>query len=418
MKLLTKYSRINVLVTIAIFIGASVAFYFTLNYVLLNQVDDDLRIERREITSYIEKYNRLPEAVSVHDQMTSYTSTASIDDKKYFSTVTIQDHHDKDWEKFRQLRFGVQAAGKAYSVSVSKSLESTDDLIRSILIISFSTILLILIASFIINRVVLKKLWQPFYDSLDKVKGFRINKETNLAYAPTKIDEFHFMNQTLQTLTRQAQGDYLALKTFSENASHEIQTPIAIIRSKLDLLIQDEGLSQKQSESLGSAYNAVQRLTTLNQHLLLLAKIENKQFEEVQEFNLANEVEKKLVDFSELWVAEEIEVTHEVSNVPVKMNLALAHILLNNLFSNATRHNYVNGKIMVELSANELVIKNTSHQPALEQQKIFKRFYKPSQSGNSNGLGLSIIKQICDVSGFVIHYNYEVGLHIFRVLLH
>lgn len=401
--------------TIIIFIAASAAFFFTLNYVLLNQVDDDLKIERREITSYVEKYNRLPEAVPVHDQVISYTPATSPDTKKYFSTVNMQDLHDKDIEKFRQLNFRIRAAGQWYNVSVSKSLEDTNDLSHSVLLISFSTILLILVASFIINRFVLKRIWVPFYHSLDKVKSFRINKEERLSFPTTEIDEFRFMNGALQSLTQQAQGDYLSLKTFSENASHEIQTPIAIIRSKLDLLIQEEGLTQKQSESLESAYTAVQRLTTLNQHLLLLAKIENNQFDRVQEFNLTEQVEKKLADFSELWSAEEIEVRTSLSPAIIKMNPDLATILLNNLLSNATKHNYRGGKIYVEVTSHQLVIKNTSKEGVLDKNKIFKRFYKPSQSGDSNGLGLSIIKQICEVTGFQIGYTYEESLHTFTV---
>lgn len=415
MKLFTRYSRINLVTTITIFIAASVAFYFTLNYVLLNLVDEDLKIEWREIRSYVEKFSRLPEAVTVHDQIISYTPTASTDDKKYFSTVDMQDMHDKDWEKFRQLNFNVQAGGHWYKVSVSKSLEDTDVLIHWVLIISLTTILLILIASFIINRFVLKKLWKPFYESLGIVKQFRINKEDKLAFVPTGIDEFNFMNNSLQTLTKQAQEDYLALKTFSENASHEIQTPIAIIRSKLDLLIQEEGLTQKQSESLESAYNAVQRLATLNQHLLLLAKIENNQFTDIHEIDLAAAVEKKLEDFSELWQIEVITVHSDLTPAVINMNPNLLTFLLNNLFSNATKHNYSGGEIFVQLTSQNLLIKNTSRDAPLLTDKMFKRFYKPSQSGASNGLGLSIIKQICEVSGFQIAYTYEESLHTFTI---
>jgi signal transduction histidine kinase len=416
MKLLTKYSRINLIATIAIFIGASTAFYFTLQYVLLNQVEEDLKIERREITSYAEQFKRLPEIIKVRDQVTTYTPVASGNDKQYFSTVDLQDLHDNDLEKFRQLSFSVQAGGQWYKVTVSKSLEETDNLIQQVLLISVSTILIILLVSFIINRVVLKKLWTPFYQSLHTVKSFRISKQQTLTFGTTEIDEFNFMNATLQTLTQQAQGDYLTLKTFSENASHEIQTPIAIIRSKLDLLIQEEGVTQKQSESLESAYNAVQRLATLNHHLLLLAKIENNQFTEITQIDLATAVEKKLEDFSELWQIEGIKIHSSITSAILKMNSDLANILLNNLVSNATKYNYPGGEIYLELTHQHLTIKNTSKEAPLVNDKIFKRFYKPSQSGDSNGLGLSIIKQICDVSGFKIRYAYEEGLHIFSIL--
>lgn len=415
MKLLTKYSRINVLATSLIFLAASAAFYFALTFVLLNQVDDDLKIERGEISSYVKKYNHLPENMKVKDQIISYEPVAMPNDKKQFITVDMKDPGDGDIEKFRQLKFGLQAGGQWYNITVSKSLEDTDDVIHSVLIISFSTILLMLIASFFINRVLLKRIWNPFYQSLEKVKNFRISKEEKLSFPSTQIDEFRFLNASLQTLTQQAQGDYLSLKTFSENASHEIQTPIAIIRSKLDLMIQEEGLTKKQSESLESAYNAVQRLTALNHHLLLLAKIENNQFDAVQEIRLDKEAEKKMADFGELWQIEGLKVNSLIAPALIKMNPDLANILLNNLLSNATKHNYPNGRLSVELNSQQLVIKNTSNEAPLLAGKLFKRFYKPSQSGDSNGLGLSIIKQICDVSGFKIAYAYVENLHVFMI---
>ena len=417
MKLLTKYSRVNVFATGIIFLAAGIAFYFALTFVLLNQVDDDLRIERDEITRYVSKYNRLPEEMKVKDQLISYTPVKIADKKNHFKNVDIKDSDDREAEKFRQLSFGMQAGGQWYEIKVSKSLEDTEDIAHSVLLIFFSTILLMLIASFIINRVLFKKIWNPFYQSLEKLKSFRVNKEEKLSLPPTGTDEFVFMNNTLQTLTQQAQNDYVALKTFSENASHEIQTPIAIIRSKLDLLIQEVGLTQKQSDSLESAYKAVQRLTILNQHLLLLAKIENGQFDAIREIRLDKQLEKKMEDFSELWQIKGLAIHSKVEPVALMMNTDLANILLNNLFSNATKYNYSNGELFIELEAKKLVIKNTSKETPLDNGKMFVRFFKPSQNGDGNGLGLSIIKQICDASGFTVAYDYQENLHVFTINL-
>src|SRR5438270_6802034 len=185
-------------------------------------------------------------------------------------------------------------------------MEDSDSLIRSILLITISTILTILVVSILINRFALKQIWKPFYQSLDAVRKFKVNKKEALRLQQSNIDEFEFMNQTLQRITAQAQLDYLSLKTFSENASHEIQTPIAIVRSKLDLLIQDEDLREEQSQALQSAYNAIERLTRLNQSLLLLAKIENHQFEEVSAIDLKKNLEEKLSQFQELWQSQQI----------------------------------------------------------------------------------------------------------------
>jgi signal transduction histidine kinase len=239
MKLFTKYTRVNLFATIVIFLLSVITFYFAIRYILINQVDDDLRIEQREIETYVKEHNILPESISVKDQRISYAPSGDHSRKKRFTTISIKGERDS----FRVLQFGITVNEKNYLATVAKSLEGTDDLAHSILFISFATILLIMGTSLIINRVLLKRLWQPFYNSLDILKNFRVDKKQSLDFPSTQIDEFAFMNETIQKTTNQAQQEYSSLKEFTENASHEMQTPLAIIRSKLDLLIQDENLS-------------------------------------------------------------------------------------------------------------------------------------------------------------------------------
>jgi K+-sensing histidine kinase KdpD len=64
------------------------------------------------------------------------------------------------------------------------------------------------------------------------------------------------------------------------------------------------------------------------------------------------------------------------------------------------------------------VVTNSSKQPQLHEDNLFQRFYKPSQSNNNNGLGLSIIKQICDASGLSLSYNFKEDQHSFSVKWH
>jgi hypothetical protein len=279
MKLFTKYSRISIIATIGVFLLASGAFFFSLRYVLISQIDEDLKIEESEIRTFVKMHDQLPESIPVQDQMISFTPRTNSSTKRYFKSLFIADPNEGNSEHFRQLQFSVFAGGRWYTAAVSKSLEETDAIVESVILITSVTILCLLIMSFIINRVALKRLWQPFYQTLTSVRDFKVSRDQPLTLSSSQIDEFNFMNQTLERITGQAQVDYRSLKTFSENASHELQTPLAVIRSKLDLLIQDENLTEQQSIALQSTYNAIQKLTTLNQTLLLLAKIENRQFE-------------------------------------------------------------------------------------------------------------------------------------------
>ena len=411
MKLFTKYTRVNLLATIIIFLLSVVAFYFAIRFIVIDQVDSDLRIEEREIETYVKEHNALPEPIPVKDQKISYSPSGDHSHKKRFTTIAIKGERDS----FRILQFGITVNEKNYMATVAKSLEGTDDLANSILLISLATILLIMGTSLVINRVLLKRLWKPFYSSLDVLKNFRVDKKQSLNFPSTQIDEFTFMNHTIQKTTNQAQHEYSLLKEFTENASHEMQTPLAIIRSKLDLLIQDENLSEDQSKTMQSAYSAIEKLSRLNQSLLLLAKIENNQFAETTNINLKLKLEEKLDAFHELWQNQGIEVSSSLADAPVNLNNELTDILLNNLLSNATRHNFSKGCIKIVLREKTLEVSNSSKEKELNSQQMFLRFFSQDKKSRYNGLGLSIIKQICDVSGFSIRYLFTANEHRFVI---
>ena len=415
MKLFSKYNRINLLATIIIFLLASASFYIAIRFILIGQVDDDLKIEEREIETYVRQHGLLPEPIPVKDQRITYALTNEHFTKSKYKTIDGYDPEDKEKTPYRILEFGIEANGKSYVVTVAKSLEGTDELANSILLITSVTILLILIVSVMINRVLLRRLWKPFYRSLDAIKKFRLDKKQSLDFPSTNIDEFAFMNQTLGKATNQAQQDYLLLKEFTENASHEMQTPLSIIRSKLDLLIQEENLSENQSKTVQSAYGAIEKLSRLNQSLLLLAKIENNQYAETSIVDLKQKIEEKIDAFNELWQNQNISVSSSLEDISVEMNVALADILLNNLLSNATRHNFQNGAIQIELTETHLKISNSSFQKELDRQRLFSRFSRSNDGKGYTGLGLSIIKQICDASGFDIRYSITGQQHSFTI---
>ena len=413
MKLFSKYNRINLLFTLIIFIAASISFYFLLRYVLIKEVDESLEIEKEEIEIYASKYDTLHEALPVEDQLISYKVVAQ-PEKLHFITLHRYDSAENENEPIRQIIFPVQVKNIWYTVTVSKSLERTENISKSIIIITLITILLILLASLLVNQVVLKKLWQPFYSTLNKMHGFSIHQNKPIELTATAIDEFAFMNKRLQEVTSKAQQDFLTLKAFTENASHEIQTPLAIINSKLDLLMQDESLSESQSHALHEAGSALQRLSRLNKSLLLLTRIENKQFKETSNIALYQKIEEKLSELKELIEDKNIVLTRSLQDAHITMNSDLADILLNNLIGNAIRHTSKYGEISVILTATHLQIHNTNGS-ALPKEELFKRFYKPVSTSDGNGLGLSIIKQICDVSGYTITNDFVKMGHEFVV---
>jgi signal transduction histidine kinase len=413
LKLFTRYSRISVIPMIIIFIVASSAFYFTLQLLLIRQIDHDLEIEEGEINIYVSRYNKLPEIIPVKDQYIEFVDAKDVVQRQFDVGRREVNGH---LEKQRQLQFPLHAAGKNYLARVSKSLSATDRLLNSIFIILLITILAMLLATYLLNRFILKRIWRPFYHSLDAVKKFKLGSNYSIQLAGSSIDEFTLMNDIIEKMTTQARNDYVTLKSFSEDASHEIQTPVAIIRSKLDLMIQDENLTEKQTQAINALFQAVDKLSSLNRALLLLVKIENNQFSETQTVDLTQCVELKIEEFRELWQMQEIRIDANLKPRIVQMNVHLADVLLNNLLSNATQHNYPGGFIEVALNEHFLKVSNTSRHEQIDSQVLFKRFFTSGSNSSGNGLGLSIIKRIADSSSFGIEYACSSNIHSFTIL--
>lgn len=415
MKLFTRYNRINLAATAILFIVAGLAFYLLLRQVLIRQVDEDLEIEQREITTYAQRYGRLPENVlPVKDQIIDYRKS---DDPQpaVFQSLHLYDPAEGHAGQFRQLRFTFRIGAQWYLASVSKSLESTNGLTRAIAVIALGIMLLLLSIAVWVNRAVLRHLWRPFYESLDHIRKFKLSEHETLLLPNTPIEEFALMNATLEEATGKAAYDYRQLKEFTENAAHELQTPLAIIRSRLDLLIQDEQLSEKQSHDIQGIYDAVQRLVQLNHSLLLLTRIGNRQFEERLDMQMNVLLQDKLSELDIMLQQKELAVETRLEAVHWPMNPLLAEVLLNNLLSNAIYHNKQGGHILITLNETTLRIANTGG-PSLEGQVLFSRFKQRISATSRTGLGLAIVHEVCQASGLTVSYHYEQGLHVFMVV--
>jgi signal transduction histidine kinase len=416
MKLVAKYNRVNIPITIATLLISSVAYYFILHFVLVNQIDKDLSIEKQEILHHIKEAGTLPEASNYKDQQIKFTLSKDTVFKNKFSTENGFDKMEGEEETFRRLDFPILVNGNTYTATVKKSQQETEDIVRLILLITFCIIIFLLLILFIANRFLLRKLWKPFNNTLVQLKEFNLSGMNKIKLQKTDIDEFTELNKTADLLTQKVNSDYESLKSFTENASHEIQTPLAIIKTKLELLSQSEHLDSIQISTIQSLNDATSRLSKLNQSLLLLTKIENRQFIKTENINISLILNGYIENFEELAEAKKIAIIKNIEeNRLVEMNESLAAILISNIIINAIKHNHDNGKIEIELVGNSLTIRNTGEIPEKDTSEFFERFKKHSASNDSLGLGLSIVKKICETYAFPVSYRYERYMHIVTV---
>lgn len=277
--------------------------------------------------------------------------------------------------------------------------------------------LFVLLSIVLVNNFVLKKTWQPFYQLLKSLKDFRLDGVSYAEPPQTKIKEFSILNETVQKLLKENVDAFSNQKHFIENMSHELQTPLAISLNQLELLADSKDLGDHHIQKIGNIIETLQHLANLNKSLLLISKIENKQFvlNETVDFDL---IFKRIIsDFTDYSEFREIEIKYTIEeNWVQKMNKDLAEILVMNLVKNAIFHNHPKGKVIIKLWASEFTIENTSNEPALPTDKLFERFNKNQNKPGSTGLGLAIVKAIADASDLSVSYSFNhSGHHLIKV---
>lgn len=414
MKLAARYNKASMIISICILLLGGVIYFIAISSFSNNQIDRDLKEEIDEVAVYVATHQKLPKPYEFDENQAYFTPTGQKSLGLRFTDTPFYELQSKKMRPGRAVIGMVQLKGMNYRVMIAESKESTQYFVQVIGLITAILTVLLLTALFFTNRFVLQGLWKPFYGLLYQLKSFDVSAISNSQSHKIEIDEFNELQQAIEMMSERVVKDYKSLKTFTENASHEMMTPLAVINSKLDNLVQDENMSEEQFEQLQDIYNASDKLSRLNQSLLLLVKIDNYLINDVEEINLKTVIEEKLNQFQEIISAKQLGVSDFLHNQLLTANPYLIDILINNLLTNALRHNYNGGQLRLESDSNRLIISNTSLAESLDPSHIFERFQK-SQTSEGLGLGLTIARNICENYGFELTYEFVHPFHRFTI---
>jgi signal transduction histidine kinase len=415
MKLIHKTSRYYLSYTLFVLALGTVAFYFLIRTVLLDSVDEALHQEEIQLIENL-RYEKSIDSLKPSENI--YIRKVRVDhaEPERFSTIDVYDKERQRYVHYRQLKSIYRHNENFYEITVRQSLEEAETLLASLLPAVAGLFLFILIGVFFINTYISNKIWTPFYQLLDKLKGYEPGKTRIIPYTHSEVTEFNQLSQGIERMTAKIHKDFISQKEFNENSSHEMQTPLAIIRNKLELLVQSPNLSQEDSEHIQTVFNAVNRLSLLKKGLLLISKIENQQYGEVEKVEMEMLVRNVLKNYGFQIEDKKIKLTLKILDPCVlDFNIILADILINNLISNAIKHNLREGILHVELGKKYLRIENTGKPLKVSSETLFERFKKNAEGENSIGLGLSIVKKICELFKYKISYQNEGEIHIINI---
>ena len=419
MKLLNQ-SLLYVSIAMLFIIGIwSVLFYFNLKDEIRDSIDDGLDNNRLLILQKTRSDSTLfnqNQFGGNNFKINPIHKPKALEAKDIYKDTLMYRLNEDDLEPVRILHTVFEQQNNYYKLTIISSLVEEDDLIEDSLWSVIWLFLILVISIILINNIVLRKIWYSFYNILEQIKTFRLDKDSPAINAKTNTKEFKELQNASNLLIKHSKDAYTSQKQFTENASHELQTPIAIIINKLELLLESEHLKEKDAKTIAEVLNISDRLKKINNSLLLLAKIENKQF--VEQTNISiNELSKTLLsDLKELAEFKKIDIkVEETNDCYATMNSSLAEILISNLLKNAIFHNKENDKIRLHFSENKFTICNSGSTVALNAETIFYRFEKNATNNKSTGLGLAICMAICKSYGISLSYQFTENDHCFTV---
>ncbi len=410
MKLLNYTSKYLLILLLPLITIWAVIFYYALLDEIYDSLDDGLENQKVLILQHPES---IESAFENHDFRKGNHVVTRIGEQEYSSfKESYRDsmmymQNEKDFEPVRIYESTFKENEEHYKLKIITSMVEEDDLIENLATYLVILYLLMLTSIVLLNNIILRKIWKPFYSLILQLKSFRIEKETTLKIKKTNIEEFDLLNQTMEQLTEKSRTSYQNQKHFIENASHELQTPLAISINKLELFSEKNNLSEDQLKDIGFVLDNLGRLTRLNKSLLLLSKIENQQFIEEESLNFEELVKRIALDFDDLLQHKEMSLNISVSDKLVyRMNKDLAIILLTNLIKNAIVHGVKQEVITVDISTQKLCISNFGMSKKLDTNSLFSRFKKMNTDSRSTGLGLAIAKAIAQKYQLELAYDY------------
>ncbi|WP_373494248.1 sensor histidine kinase [Aquiflexum sp.] len=410
MKLLNLLTSVYlIIIMLALLIGG-----FFIYRKLGAEIDFELGMELdRQIEAYAERIRQgIPPEALVNDRLEiiELPFHLEVENLSIRDTIAYHDPLNREEKQLKAIR-SFKIENKHYRISYYNLVVEAEDITETVVYTMLVVFFIQLVFLGLFFRGISNWSLQPFQHTLHKIQQFNFQTNKPLHFEKSKVSEFNHLNEFLERMTQKLLKDYRQIKEFSENISHEIQTPAAVVSGKLENLMNLE-MTEEQAHLIYSAYENNEKIHRIVRSLSLLAKLENEEFEPPSQIDFSEILIKNIELLSELITLSDLELQTKIKpNVMVKMHPFIAEIMINNLLGNAIKHNLKGGWIKVKLDINQMIIQNSGTSLQHDPSELIQRFKKESDKPESVGLGLAIVNQICKTYQFSFGYATDVSNH-------
>lgn len=395
-------------------IAGGMFLYFAIRKDIYREIDTSLMFEKGIIQDQLLYSDTIPyfSASPGHQISVRYIDSPALETEVIKDTV-IHDAGSGTDLSYRYIYYtGNTLKNRGYEIKILQDLSEKLNLLEAISLYTFFLFISLLFISLLLNYLISRELWSPFYKTVEEADSYDILSDRPLNLPQTDILEFRQLNNVIQRMAQKMRSDYLNLKEFNENVAHEIKTPLAVIRSKTELLMQNKKIGKESLGLIKSINESTNKLFKLNHGLLLISQIQNQYFYDIKSLSLRDIVSKCLENYKEIMQLKKISVEMEASSPAiVNMNEVLAEVLISNLVSNAVRYNIDKGFIKGVIDEKYLIISNSGLPLNIDPELLFQRFSTGNSNPHSVGLGLSIVRKITDNYKMQIRYTCSDSIH-------
>ena len=420
MKLIYRISLRLSLVLLPLIALWAVVFYFTMVDEINDEVDDALEDYSELIVIRMLSGELLPRM----NEGSNNSYTIAPVDENYAAAHPGIDYYDAEVyipekEETEPARFLVtifqDGNGQFYELKVATPTFEKDELLETILWWVVWLYLLLLITVVGTTMWIFYNSMRPLYALLHWLDGYVPGHKTVPVPNNTSITEFRRLNAAAQQAVDRSEELLEQQKQFIGNASHELQTPLAVLGGRMEYMLDHAGLDEQTMGEVIQMQRTLGHIVRLNKTLLLLAKIDNGQFPENTDVDISAMIREQKELYDDIYEERDIRCDmHLTGSFLVRMNESLASVLVSNLIRNAYVHSEAGARIDIRIEGRTLTVSNDGVTP-LDGKHIFERFYQGSKREGSTGLGLAVVKAVADSYGLCVGYRFGEEQHIFSV---